>query len=57
MSINLSSYSTLTNYAMLAATTMTTVNTTTVTNGLYGTVNSTYTGPFVGTPEIGRAHV
>ena len=58
MSININSslYPNLKNYAVLSNTGITTVNTTTITNGVYGSSASpSYTGTFVGTVDSGNA--
>jgi hypothetical protein len=49
-------YSTLKKYTVLSATGLTTANTTTITNGFYGShPAASYTGPFVGTVDSANA--
>ena len=54
--INNPAYSTLNTYSVLASSGITTVNTTTITNGNYGSSpTASYTGTFVGTLDSGNA--
>lgn len=55
MSINIASYATLNTYTVLSASALTTVNTTTITNGSYAAANGTYSGNLVGTLDQGNA--
>jgi antigen 43 len=53
---DINNYTTLNTYAVLAYSGITTVNTTTVTNGFYGSSPTpSYTGTFVGTQDSGNA--
>lgn len=47
--INNSAYSTLNTYSVLSSSGITSANTTTITNGYYGSTKPSYTGSFVGT--------
>lgn len=56
MSININdpAYSTLNTYAILASSGISTVNTTTITNGFYGSTTPSYIGAFIGTIDSGN---
>lgn len=56
MSTDIHTYTTLDTYAILAGSGITTVDTTTITHGVYGSSpTATYTGPFVGSEDSGNA--